>query len=125
MIYTAADGQVFEAQDAKEYVDANKIQAAIDNVISVVSSTSSDISNKMTILGESSRDAIVVSGNDIAPSLEAISTGLNELDVTSQFDGLYDKAVSEYNNLQEQFNAEAKAKADAATAAYNARMSAY
>ena len=122
MTYTAADGQVFEAEDAKQYIDPEKIQAAVDRCISVVETEIKGIVSKLQSLGTDSTDALIINGANIGPVIEEYCNSLGSVDVGSFFDGIYDQAVSKYNELQTKYNEEAKAKADAATAAYNARQ---
>ena len=122
MTYTAADGQVFEAEDAKQYVDPEKIQAAVEKCVSTVETEIKGIIEKLQGISADATDALIVKGANIAPALEEYCNSLGSVDVGSFFDGIYDKAVSKYNEMQTKFNEEAKAKADAATAAYNERQ---
>lgn len=135
-IYSTYDGKHFPPKDAnaeaeakaKEEINLEEIQGAIDNVNSSLLNGIDDVSSNLNSIAADSDKAIQVSGVGIAQGIENFTSNLASISVDANSElgdvmGAAEKSFQKkwqeyYDTLQEQYNSEARSERDA----YDARI---
>ncbi len=99
-----------EAKDAKEYIDPDRVKAALENFNSVVKESMDAIITAInTIIAPDAQEAVIVEGTRITPILEEVNEGIAAIanQMIESVSTLYDEAVIRFNEIQTQANNDA------------------
>lgn len=112
-------GTYVSAESASNYIDANGIISAANSIISELeefSNLANDVSNAGADLNASN---LSIDGSDFSPKVEELVTAIKTQhgNMTGDLEGIIAKAESVYNDKQDQLNADAKARDEAAAEA--------
>lgn len=112
-------GTYVSAESASNYIDANGIISAANSIISELeefSNLANDVSNAGADLNASN---LSIDGSDFSPKVEELVTAIRTQHgtMTGDLEGIIAKAESVYNDKQDQLNADAKARDEAAAEA--------
>lgn len=98
------------ARDAREYIDPDKVKAAIENFNNVVKESMDAIINAINvIIAPDAQEAVIVEGTRITPVLEEVNEGIANtanqmIEIVST---IYDEAVRAHEAIQQQANNDA------------------
>ena len=103
-------GKFVTATSASTKIDVESIMAVCDSVDSEASKISDVNSNINNIGSTIDSNALSVDGSTVLNSLEECCTGINGVQnmIFNTTSGIREAAISAYNQIQEQFNAEAR-----------------
>ncbi len=103
-------GKFVTATSASTKIDVESIMAGCDSVDSEASKISDVNSNINNIGSTIDSNALSVDGSTVLNSLEECCTGINGVQnmIFNTTSGIREAAISAYNQIQEQFNAEAR-----------------
>jgi hypothetical protein len=113
--YSAPYSGVITANDANNIINPATIAAAIAEYKSTCESTLQKIADQIKTVEPDACDAVVVQRTNIGKKMEETVSKIKSLSNTmgNQFEDLVPKAEAKHDEIQMQYNAAAKAAADA------------